>query len=84
MSLYENHPDSSVIRYVCWEKESELMLVLFHTKSMFLYFSVPEEVYFSLISSDSIGSYFNKNIRNSYKYTKFASTSEVKKALEDA
>lgn len=84
MSLYDNYPDSSAIRYLCWEKESQVLLVIFHTKSMFLYFSVPEETYLSLISAESVGAYFNKNIRDNYRYTKFASTSEVKEVLENA
>lgn len=83
MSIYDNYPDSSVIKYICWDEESELMAVVFNTNSMWLYFAVPQEVYQKLISADSVGAFFNKNVRNSYRATKYVPHDKLKAVLQD-
>lgn len=57
--------DSTFIKHIHWE-ENETMIVTFSTNSVWAYYNVPEEIYFNLIQSQSLGSYFNKNIRNVY------------------
>jgi hypothetical protein len=57
--------DSSFIKHVALEDDN-LLIVTFSSNSVWAYYDVPEQIYEELISSTSIGSYFNKNIRNVY------------------
>jgi hypothetical protein len=36
--------------------------------AVYQYFEVPESVFLELMSADSLGKYYNKNIRNNYRY----------------
>jgi len=58
--------DSSVIKALAWDSEDNTLVVVFKTNSIWAYFAIPQEIYFELISSSSLGSYFNKNIRNNF------------------
>jgi hypothetical protein len=57
--------DSSFIKHVCFEPNN-LLIVTFSSNSVWAYYDVPEKIYSELIISDSVGSYFNNNIRNVY------------------
>jgi hypothetical protein len=37
--------------------------------AIYQYFDVPESVFLELMNADSLGKYYNKNIRNNYRYT---------------
>ena len=58
---------SSVIAAVGYDDDHGLLEVEFHNGRKYYYLSVPGNVYESLISADSIGGYFNENIRTNYK-----------------
>ena len=46
--------------------ERELLEVAFHTGRVYHYLDVPPEVFEELIAADSVGGYFNEQIRKSY------------------
>lgn len=57
---------SSFITNVAWDEDSESLMVKFVSGTTWVYFNVPEEKYVSMIRAESVGSYFNKNIRDFY------------------
>jgi len=59
-----NFADSSFIKHI--EYDDSVLIVTFGSNSVWAYYDVPLKIYNELISSDSHGSYFNKNIRNTY------------------
>lgn len=61
---------SSFIRYIAYDVNSCRLAVTFKSLTLWIYHDVPFEVYQSLILSESIGNYFNKNIRNIYNSIK--------------
>lgn len=58
---------SSAIKAVEYHPHSHALDVYFTTGKTVQYKDVPKDVYQSLIDSDSVGTYFNFNIRNNYK-----------------
>jgi hypothetical protein len=61
---------SSNIRAIGYDKSTEILEVEFHTSGVYQYFEVPEDIYKKLLSSSSIGSFFQKNIREKYRCLK--------------
>ena len=61
--------DSSFIQHVSWDEKTHNLIVTFASGSIWLYQRVPKTVYKTLISSESVGAYFNKYIRNHYDST---------------
>lgn len=58
--------NSSVINFAAYDKTNEILLIVFNTSSVWMYYDVPAKVYKELISADSAGKYFNLNIRHKY------------------
>lgn len=58
--------DSSFVKNVAWDEDSESLFIRFNTGTTWVYFGVPQNVYSQLIKSPSVGQYFNLNIRNLY------------------
>ena len=48
----------------------DTLYLLFNSGVAYRYESVPKALYLALIKADSVGSYFHKNIRNSYQCQK--------------
>jgi len=59
---------SSNLASVGYDPEQWVLEVEFLGGSVYLYFNVPEQVYQSLMSASSHGSYFAEYIRQSYQY----------------
>jgi hypothetical protein len=57
---------STVIAEVRYDDEQELLEVLFHNGRVYRYLAVPPEEYDALISAESVGKYFNQEIRTRY------------------
>ena len=57
---------SSVIAEVRYDDERELLEVLFHNGRVYRYLDVPPEEFDALITADSVGRYFNQEIRTRY------------------
>lgn len=71
MDITLNAVSSSQIAAVGFGKEKPedtrgTLRVQFTSGKQWDYFSVPESVYTSLISAESIGRYFNQNVRKQY------------------
>lgn len=58
--------DSSFIKNLSWDPDSESLFIAFNSGTTWVYYSVPESVYDDLAKASSIGSYFNKMIRDKY------------------
>ena len=61
---------STVIAEVRYLDENETLEVLFHNGRVYRYLDVPPEEYDALIHSDSVGKYFNQEIRTRYRVLK--------------
>ena len=61
---------SSVIAEIGYDDEHGLLEVAFHNGRTYYYLSVPIHVYDALMAADSIGGYFNENVRKNYKTVK--------------
>lgn len=65
------HPvSSSQISYIGYDEDTNTLYVTFKNGSTFKYEDVPKSKYDKLLNSSSIGSYFIKNIKNNYSYSK--------------
>lgn len=59
---------SSNIRSVGYEANTETLEVEFTSGSVYQYFDVPESEYEGLMNAASKGKYFNRNIKDNYRY----------------
>ena len=69
--LTQKIKDSSVIDLVLYDLTEDCLIVKFNSKSIWIYLDVDIKYYYELISADSVGNYFNKNIRNKYDSYKY-------------
>lgn len=61
--------ESSALSRVAYDKIDHSLFVEFkESGTIYAYFHVPESVYKELLDAESIGTYFNQNIRSSYSY----------------
>lgn len=58
--------ESSVITSVGYDAKTNVLEVEFRTGRVYQYFLVPQSVYRELMRSESMGRYFNHEIRGSY------------------
>jgi hypothetical protein len=61
---------SSQLAQVSYNEDTRILSIIFHNGTRYDYYDVPKDVYDSLMSSSSIGSYFTKNIKFKFKYSK--------------
>ena len=61
---------SSNVAEIGYDVASATLEVAFRNGSAYQYFDVPENTYQELMRADSIGSYFNRQIKNHYRSTK--------------
>lgn len=65
----EEDVESSLIENIVYDKRTEVLTICFRTnQSVYVYTDVPEEVVLELLSAESKGRYFNKNIKGNYDY----------------
>ena len=63
--------DSSLIESVKYDLLMQTMIVKFKSKpDIYSYFDIPQSIAFGLFDSNSVGSYFSKNIKGKYAYHK--------------
>ena len=60
--------DSSALVSVGYDRDDLLLETELTGGAVYQYFDVPESVYLELINAASVGQFYNKNIRNSYRY----------------
>lgn len=58
---------SSVIASLQHDPGTNVLEVVFHTGRVYEYFLVQKSVFEELLRAESVGEYFNKNIRNNYR-----------------
>jgi hypothetical protein len=61
---------STVIAEVRYDDDRALLEVLFHNGRVYRYLDVPPEEYEALIHAESVGKYFNQEIRTRYEVLK--------------
>ena len=77
MTVLTHKPlDSSVIKMVGWDSEDNTLIVQFKSLTVWAYYNISKELYNSFITSDSMGYFFNKNIRNIFDSHKIISPQE--------
>ena len=60
--------NSSVIQTLGYDAESRVLEVEFHTGRVYQYFDIPLAVYDDLMAADSLGEFYNRQIRNEYRF----------------
>ncbi len=63
---------SSMLRSVGYDAATQTLEVEFLNGSVYQYFAVPATTYHNLLAADSLGSYFQANIRGAFSYQKLA------------
>ena len=61
---------SSQLSYIGFDDDNNKLYVTFPNGTTYAYDNVPYTTYKELKNSESVGSYFTKNIKNKYKYRK--------------
>ena len=59
--------ESSVIVALGYDDSSGILEVVFRTGRVYRYFQVPASAYDGLLNAESIGAYFNREIRPRYR-----------------
>jgi hypothetical protein len=61
---------SSSIRSIGYDPDAKILEVELQNGGIYQYFQVPRETHDDLINAASIGRYYSKYVRDSYKYRK--------------
>jgi hypothetical protein len=61
---------SSNIDSIGYDSATKTLKVIFKNGHIYDYYGVSDQVHEALMSAESIGKFFNTNIRNSYQYGK--------------
>lgn len=62
--VYVIFEDSSVLHSCAWAEDLEAFIIVFNSGAIWIYDDATRDVYQGLINSQSVGKYFNLNIRN--------------------
>lgn len=68
--LERHKVNSSNIVSIGHDTKKKILQVEFKNGNVYEYRNVPEDVYLDLMGAESVGSYFNANIRMDYPYSK--------------
>ena len=71
--------DSSAVKKIKWQ-DGVLYAQYADNANIYGYRNVPEKVYFELLVADSVGSYFNTEIKTNPKYESFTMEMKTKKS----
>lgn len=61
---YTSIDDSAFIKKLTYNYPTNILIVEFNSKSIWAYADISRESFQTMITEESVGSYFNKNIRN--------------------
>lgn len=61
---------SSVIAAIGYDERRQLLEIVFHTRRVYAYSGVPPSVHRELLAAPSIGSHFNRHVRDRYACTR--------------
>lgn len=70
MSEWIPTPQSSTMAGIGYDEASHTLTVEFNSGSRYNYYDVPQHVYDGMKSADSIGKYFNAEIKSVYRYAR--------------
>jgi hypothetical protein len=77
MTVFSHYTkDSSVIKAVAWDSEDDTLVIQFKSNTVWAYYNISQEIYQTFIASESMGNFFNKNIRNFFDSQKIISPQE--------
>lgn len=65
-----NPVESSNIQAVGYDQDKEVLVIDFNSGTTYEYKNVPFDIFQGLMDADSVGSYFHKNVRTTYEYSK--------------
>jgi len=60
--------ESSVLTSVAYYGTDQTLQLQFRTGAVYRYFAVPPTVFRALLTAESKGAYFNRSIRNRFRY----------------
>ena len=60
--------DSSVIITFNYDQEEETLTIRFRSGATYEYYDVPENTYYAFVQADSLGEFFNSEIKGTYPY----------------
>ena len=61
---------SSNLAAVGYDPETQTLAIEFQSGGTYEYYDVPQQVFDGLLSTGSLGQYFQSNIRGSYRYAR--------------
>ncbi len=62
--------DSTLLARVTYHSSKSILDLEFCDGAIYRYFAVPEAIYRGLLAADSKGSYFNRQIRDCFRYAR--------------
>jgi hypothetical protein len=68
--MHRQRVDSSAVRSVGYEKARRILEVEIEGGTIYQYLDVPAREYFALLSADSVGRYYNQQIKPNYDVRK--------------
>ena len=69
--------NSETVRGLAYTEEAQTLAVTFTSGLTYIYMNVPKKVAVELFSADSVGTYFNTEIKGYYKYLKVGTQDQV-------
>lgn len=63
---------SHEIAIVGYDKTDSTLEITFRRGGVYHYFKVPESLYLSLLTSESLGTYFAENVKDKFSYKKIS------------
>ncbi len=61
--------NSTLLATLSYDAAESILQIEFCDGSIYCYFGVPETAYHGLLTAESLGTYFNRQIRNGFRYT---------------
>jgi hypothetical protein len=62
--------ESTLLASACYDASQSILDLEFRDGAMYRYFAVPITAFNQLLTADSTGSFFNRHIRNRFRYTR--------------
>jgi hypothetical protein len=68
--MYRQRVDSSAVLSVGYEQARRILEVEVAGGAIYQYLDVPAREYFALVAADSVGRYYNQQIKDTYEFRK--------------
>ena len=69
------HVQSSSVAEISYDPKTKILEVVFRKGDVYQYLDVPMNVYHDMICADSVGRFFNLQVKSNYKFTKVKDSS---------